>query len=301
MDKLYNAWWFGGPDDLNEPGVTNYLNDNHIFTMISLIAIVFVLSILIYIAVKRQKINKAPNAAIVMVESMIITGDNFCTETHEGRFDRANPYLISLFIFFLFGNMISLVGVVPIGSSIAAIFAATAVTWISTIGIGLAYNKWHYVLKLLNPIEAASNFSPLISLTFRMYGNIIGGVVLVTLCSIFLDNIWIKIIGATVTNTNVEAVNNAATLNPLGVLFLPAINLYFDVFDDTIQAFVFMILTISYWFQASEVDIKDKHRDKIKIWKKQIIKNKEQEKGQVPLSNQPGVNENNTNAPVATA
>ncbi|TPR54329.1 F0F1 ATP synthase subunit A [Metamycoplasma neophronis] len=266
MDRLFKINWFGGP---TEPGEKNFLNDNHIFSLIMLLVLSLIISILIYVAVKRQRADKAPNAAIIIVEACITVGDNFSSETHERRFDKMNPYFISLFVFFLFGNLISLFGLAPIGSSLAVIFAATAVTWFGTIGIGIAYNKIKYVLKLVNPLEIASNFSPLISLTFRMYGNIIGGVVLITLFGLFLDNIWAKMIGATMTSA-------AGQINPLGVLLIPALNMYFDLFDDAIQAFVFMILTMSYWFQASEVEVKEKHKEKIREWKKQVIKNKQQ-------------------------
>ncbi|WP_369085927.1 F0F1 ATP synthase subunit A [Metamycoplasma spumans] len=263
MDKLFHLNWFGGPADSTKG---NFLNDNHIFSLIMLAILTLIVSVLIYIAVKRQKVNKAPNVAIIMVESSIMVADNFSSETHENKFDKANPYFITIFIFFMFGNVISLLGLAPIGSSLAIIFAATAVTWFGTIIIGLIYNKWKYLLKLLNPLELASNFSPLISLTFRMYGNIIGGVVLITLFGLFLDNIWAKTIGTTIDST-------AAQINPIGVLFLPALNMYFDIFDDAIQAFVFMILTISYWYQAAEQEVKEVHKEKIKKWKKQIIKN----------------------------
>lgn len=263
MDRLFRLNWFGGPAD-SEKG--NFLNDNHIFSLIMLAVLTLIVSVLIYIAVKRQKVNKAPNAAIIMVESSIMAADHFSSDTHENKFDKANPYFITLFIFFMFGNVISLFGLAPIGSSLAVIFAATAVTWFGTIVIGLIYNKWKYLLKLLNPLELASNFSPLISLTFRMYGNIIGGVVLITLFGLFLDNIWANMIGTTIDSA-------AAQINPIGVLFLPALNMYFDIFDDAIQAFVFMILTISYWYQAAEEEAKEVHKEKIKKWKKQIIKN----------------------------
>ncbi|TPE58102.1 F0F1 ATP synthase subunit A [[Mycoplasma] falconis] len=278
MDKLFNFHWFGGPEGLPDPAVnpnggaplnkpTNFANDNHIITMIAMVVLVFILSILIYAAVKRQKADKAPSAGILMVETMIMGADSFASETHSNRFDKANPYLISLFTFFLLGNMISMLGFVPIGSSLAAIFAATAITWFTTIGIGIAYNKFKYLLKLINPLEIAGTVSPLISLTFRMYGNIIGGLVLITLFGLFLDNIWAGWIGATLGSP-------ASQLNPLGALLLPGFNLYFDIFDSLIQAFVFMILTMSYWFQASEVDAKEKHKEKIKEWKKEVLKNK---------------------------
>ncbi|SYV90232.1 F0F1 ATP synthase subunit A, partial [Metamycoplasma alkalescens] len=114
MDKLFGS---------------NEINSNHLFSLVLLVFIVLVLSVLIYIAIKRQKINKAPNAAIVLVESVVIGGDNFLSDTHESKFDKANPYLISLFAFIFFGNILSLVGFAPIGSSLSAVLAATVVTW----------------------------------------------------------------------------------------------------------------------------------------------------------------------------
>ncbi|BAP39677.1 F0F1 ATP synthase subunit A [Metamycoplasma canadense] len=258
MDKLLKLNWFGSKE----------INSNQIFSLIVLVFITLVLSILIYIAIKRQKINKAPNAAIILVETAIIGGDSFFSETHESKFDRANPYLISLFAFMFFGNILSLIGFAPIGTSLSAVLAATVVSWLGTAWVGIAYNKIKHIIKLLNPLEFASNYSPIISMTFRVYGNIIGGVVLVSLATIFLNNIWAKIIGIPPTAP-------ATTFNPFGILVLPAFNLYFDLFGGAIQAFVFVVLTMSYWSQAAQVDIKEKHKKKIRDWKKKIIANKQ--------------------------
>ncbi|WP_373435410.1 F0F1 ATP synthase subunit A [Metamycoplasma equirhinis] len=262
MDKILNLNWWGAPEN----DAPNYINNNLIFTMIALIITCFVLAILIYIAVKRQKINKAPNKSLVIVESVILMGDKFISDSHEGRFDKANPYLISLFAFFFFGNVLSLFGFAPIGSSISAVLGATAVTWIGTMSIGIIYNKFKHIIKLLNPLELVSTISPIISLTFRMFGNVLGGLVLITLSTLFLNNVWAKILG-------VSAESAAAQINPFGVLILPAFNIYFDIFGDLIQAGVFMVLTISYWFQASETSVKEKHKNKIREIKETIVEN----------------------------
>ncbi|WP_412031499.1 F0F1 ATP synthase subunit A [Metamycoplasma buccale] len=258
MDRIFKLHWFGN----------NEITENQIFTMAFLIVIVFVLSILIFIAVKRQKANKTPNAAILMVESMITKADNYASDLSENRLDKANPFFISLFIFLFFGNLLSLFGLAPLGSALSAVLAATFVVWLTTMGLNLIYQKFSFLIKLINPLEVAGNFSPLISLTFRMFGNIVGGVVLITLLHAFLNNIWIKII-------KVDGNNPLATINPAGILITPFLNLYFDLFAGAIQAFVFMTLTISYWMQAAEVSIKEKHKKKIKEWKKEVLKRKE--------------------------
>ncbi|ACF07004.1 F0F1 ATP synthase subunit A [Metamycoplasma arthritidis] len=255
MDKLIgNPHWLG-PSEVNE---------NVIFTMIALVVITFILAILIFVAIKRQKVEKAPGAAVLLVEQLITKGDDYASDLHEHRLDKANPYFISIFVFLLFGNLLSLFGFAPIGSALSAVLAASAVTWIVTFGLNVIYHKIIFLLKLLNPLELAGNVTPLISLTFRMFGNIIGGVVLITLFHAFLNSIWIKII-------NVSAESAAAVINPFGILLTPIFNLYFDLFAGAIQAFVFMTLTISYWSEASEVDVKEKHREKISEWQDEIV------------------------------
>ena len=119
---------------------------------------------------------------------------------------------------------------------------------------------------LLNPIEIAGNISPLISLTFRLFGNIIGGIVLITLLHISLDKIWIKII-------KVSEGSPASIINPISMLITPFMNLYLDIFVGAIQAFVFMTLTISYWSQVSEVEVKEKVKDKVEELKENLLKN----------------------------
>ncbi|RMA79116.1 F-type H+-transporting ATPase subunit a [Metamycoplasma subdolum] len=259
MDRLLKLNWFG----------SSKIQENQIFTLGILIVIVFILSILIYIAIKRQKVEKAPNQALVLVESAFVSLDTFSNEMHNKKLEKANPYFITLFIFFLFGHLLSLFGIAPVGGAVSVVLAATAITWVVTISLNIFYQKIHFFLKCINPLEIAGMVTPIISLTFRMFGNIIGGVVLTVLTHAFLNHIWGKIIGTEVSK------ESWSVINPLAIIVTPFLNLYFDFFAGSIQAFVFMTLTISYWSQASEENVKDKHRKKIKEWKQEIIKNKE--------------------------
>jgi len=57
------------------------------------------------------------------------------------------------------------------------------------------------------------------------------------------------------------------------MLITPFMNLYLDIFVGAIQAFVFMTLTISYWSQVSEVEVKEKVKDKVEELKENLLKN----------------------------
>ena len=81
-----------------------------------------------------------------------------------------------------------------------------------------------------------------------------------------LDKIWIKII-------KVSEGNPASIINPISMLITPFMNLYLDIFVGAIQAFVFMTLTISYWSQVSEVEVKEKVKDKVEELKENLLKN----------------------------
>lgn len=56
MDRILRLHWFGGPVN---PGEVSSFNDNQLFTLIILVALIFIISILIFVAIKRQKVDKA--------------------------------------------------------------------------------------------------------------------------------------------------------------------------------------------------------------------------------------------------
>ena len=236
--KVFNSW---GPLDK--------LTNNLVASLTFLIIITFILCILIYVAVKRQKPNKAPSTGVLLVEELITMGDNYSSNLAENKFDKANPYFISLFCFLFFGHLISLFGFAPMGSNLSVVFAATCVTWLVTLGLGFAYKK----------------IRQLISLTFRLFGNIIGGIVLITLLHHALDSLWAKMIKASSTESP------AVILNPIKMLITPFFNAYLDVFVGAIQAFVFMTLTISYWSQSVEKEVKEKVKKQTKKVKKELL------------------------------
>ncbi|SFW05060.1 F0F1 ATP synthase subunit A [Chlamydia abortus] len=77
----------------------------------------------------------------------------------------------------------------------------------------------------------------------------------------------------------------AIAMNPIKMLITPILNLYLDIFVGAIQAFVFITLTISYWSQASEEEVKEKIKSKVKQAKEKLLQNENNE-----LNGEPQVN-----------
>ena len=96
--------------------------------------------------------------------------------------------------------------------------------------------------------------APLISLSFRLFGNILGGSIIISLLYYVANKAWalIPIIGE---------------VNLLGSLITPVFHAYFDIFNGVIQAYVFTLLTMLYWSLETSSDVKQN----IKIQTKQNI------------------------------
>lgn len=143
--------------------------------------------------------------------------------------------VVTYFIFILFSNLI---GLVPTLSSPTADYNTTLALALCTFALifffgikykGLSYFKHYlqpYVFFL--PITIIEDFSKPITLTFRLYGNIYGGEVLMAVLLGLLGG-WIHVFGGFIASV---------------------VWLAFSIFVGFIQAFIFTMLSIAYVSQA---------------------------------------------------
>ena len=134
-------------------------------------------------------------------------------ENVEKKMPNMLPYIGSLFLFFVCSNLI--------GSK------------------GLKY--WKGLLEpvpLLLPLNIVSEFATPISLTFRPFGNILGGTVIMGLLYQLL-----AYISTLIPNVSI----------PFLQLVIPVpLHLYFDLFSGCLQAFIFVMLTMVFVSNAAE-------------------------------------------------
>jgi F-type H+-transporting ATPase subunit a len=145
------------------------------------------------------------------------------------------PIVVTYFIFILFSNLI---GLVPTMSSPTADYNTTLGLALCTFfliyiyGIrykGLGYFKHYFKpFAFFLPINIIEDFSKPITLTFRLYGNIYGGEVLIAVLLGMLGG-WIHVFGGFIASV---------------------VWLAFSIFVGFIQAFIFTMLSIAYVGQA---------------------------------------------------
>ena len=148
------------------------------------------------------------------------------------------PFVFSLFLFVIFGNLL---GLVPYAfaftSHLAAVGGLAVIALLVNIFVGISRKKWHYwrtfmpkgipmiLAPLIMPIEMISFLSKPFSLTVRLVANMTVG------------HIMLKIIAGFVV-----------ALGVLGVvpLLFDACIVVFEIFVACLQAFIFTVLSCIY-------------------------------------------------------
>lgn len=212
--------------------------------------LVFILGLCHFLKARKVKANQVPGKFLLVVGSGIDFVKNLVAEVIGPKHIKLTPYFLFVFIWLATSNLIILLGFKETATSatVPLVFAIT--TWIGSQVVAVKYQKWSYFNKFLfrikikgkkipimiNPLEIMSKVTPIISLTFRMWGNITAG-------SIIYALIWWCFGGFTEPYPQIGILLICATI------VMPFLLAYFTMFAGLIQAFVFTLLSITYWGQ----------------------------------------------------
>jgi F-type H+-transporting ATPase subunit a len=109
--------------------------------------------------------------------------------------------------------------------------------------------KWKYFKRYVDPfpkfpvflpVNILSTFAPIISLSFRMFGNALSGTIILELVYYVTNSLSSKLID----------------FNFIGPLITPLLHVYFDLFSGIIQTMVFIYLT-TFFIKGEEADEDD--------------------------------------------
>lgn len=214
--------------------------------------ILVILSLVYYFKNKKLKANEAPSGFVLMVEMYIGYFRNMVVEILGPKMEKTTPYFLYLFSYIALSNMIGIFGVANPTASYTVTLSLAFVTWIGVFVVGFKYQKLSYLKNFcfciktkkgkkipvfINPLEVMSNIAPLISLSFRLWGNVLAGSIIITLWFFFTNYVWI----------NVPVIG---VINILGGLTAAPLRAYFDIMSGLIQSLVFVTLTMMYWQMA---------------------------------------------------
>ena len=162
----------------------------------------------------------------------------------EKRMPNMLPYIGSLFLFFVCSNLIGLLGFKSPTTDVDTTLAWALITCFLIYYEGVKAKGPGYFKGLLEPVplllplNIVSEFARPISLTFRPFGNILGGTVIMGLLYQLL-----AFISSLIPNVSISFLQ----------LVIPVLlHFYFDLFAGCLQAFIFIMLTMVFVSNATE-------------------------------------------------
>lgn len=200
-----------------------YITQSIISTWIVMAAlIIFALVVRFSISCFKQVPKGFQNVVEIIGEVV----NTFTISTMGERNKRFAAFYGSVFLFLLFSNLWGLLGMRPPTSDLATTFGLALMTFvmvqyygIKTGGIKNYIKGFFEPLPFLLPLNVIGELATPVSLSFRLFGNIVAGVIIMGLIYAALPGL---------TKIGVPAV----------------LHVYFDVFSGALQAFIFVMLSM---------------------------------------------------------
>ena len=192
------------------------------------LVIVLLIGILAWWATKDLK-RRPTGKKQVVVEYIYTTIQNVVNANMGEQYGEMIPFIGTLAVFIVTMNLLGLVGITPVTNNFSVTLALGLISFVviqgytmKKIGIGHYFLGYGQPMLMMLPINVIERVMLPVSLSLRLFGNILAASFLVELVYESLDKIaWIAQIGLPV---------------PL--------HAYFDIFDGCIQMVIFVMLTM---------------------------------------------------------
>lgn len=189
----------------------------------------------LFVRLSIKNFNKIPSGIQNFVEFIVESFTKFTKSVMGAHNVKFAPFYMSMFLFILLANLSGLFALRPPTADIATTLALALTTFfmihifgITTKGIGNYIKDFFKPMFLLFPINVIGELAVPVSLAFRLFGNILGGSIIMAL--VYSIPFW-----------------------PITLLGLPAVlHVYFDLFAGLLQAFIFVMLSMTFVSNAVE-------------------------------------------------
>jgi F-type H+-transporting ATPase subunit a len=179
------------------------------------------------IRVKLNKFKDVPGGLQNIAEMLVETFDKFVKDSAGDKLMFLGNWYFMVFAFVLLSNISGLFFLRPPTADWTMTFGLALVSFILIQSMGIRFRKKQFFKDLISPnfiflpLNIIGEFARPISLSFRLFGNILSGTILLSMIY---------------------------SLAPvfLRVLFPAALHFYFDLFAGVLQAYVFTVLSLSF-------------------------------------------------------
>ncbi len=196
------------------------------------------LLIVILVTIFTKNLERIPKKAQVVVEMLVNTITNLTKQTMGEDKVKFAPYIGTILIFLAISNTIGIFGLRPPTADVNTTMALAIMTFVlihynafKSQGVIKRLKGFTEPMVLLTPINLIGEIATPISLGFRLFGNIVGGLIIMEMFYGLLEGLSAMLFGPGAL--------------PVFQLLIPLpFHGYFDIFAGLLQSFIFAMLTM---------------------------------------------------------
>ncbi len=214
-------------------GIEFQITTTHV-CMAFIIAIILLFALFANRAIRKADPTKAPGAFLNVIECMVEKIDGMLlTNMGSNLGPRFANYVGTIFIFILLCNLSGLLGLRPPTADYGVTLPLALVTFFLIEYQGIKAQKWGKLKGLFEPVflffpvNLISEFATPLSMSLRLFGNLLSGTIMMALVYGLLPKVAL-------------------------IIWPAALHAYLDVFAGALQAYVFAMLTMSFIRNAVE-------------------------------------------------
>lgn len=203
-------------------------------TIVNTWIIMLVLTLIaLYTRSKLKKFKEIPTGFQNAIEAVIEMFDNFITNTLGKKLSYIAPWYFMVFMFVLFSALMSIFGLRAPTADWATTFALAFASFILMLGMGFKHQKGAYLKSFFDPhfiffpLNLIGEIAKPVSLSFRLFGNMLSGTIILTLYYGLMPYF---------TQIGIPALLHA----------------FFDIIFGALQTYIFVILSLMYVKGAAE-------------------------------------------------
>ena len=218
--KVIDLGWL----TINESVISGFI----VVAVILLVALILRLTII-------RKWKTTPTGGQMFLEWLVSFFDKSADEMTERYSGLMGPYTFGAAAYICCGVLNELFGLRPAIADLGACIALALCSFLFIHTLGFCKNKGRRLLHYVNPINIITDLAVPVSMTFRLFGSILSGMVIMEMVYILVITLFemMPVLGVTVIL--------AAVLTPL-----------FTLFHAFIQSYVFASLTLTFVQEAIE-------------------------------------------------
>ncbi len=186
---------------------------------------ILMLAIMIFVTIATRRKDKIPYGIQNVIEVIVETINKLVETTMGKHAKKYRAYVGTIVIFIALANISGLFGLRPPTADANTTMALSVMTFLMIQYAGIKNQKMGYFkgffepFFLMFPMNVIGELANPVSLGFRLFGNIVGGMVIMSLMY--------------------------SALGYFALIPLPAVfHIYFDLFAGLLQSFIFMMLTM---------------------------------------------------------